>query len=213
MPTSQAPETPSVNAVLLRMWNKLRSKYVVPCPEDGDGGLTLEHGILLRHYGNLQRRCSEQVHAQANELERLRGEIAHLRTLLSESDRALATERAEKSKLLNTKNGLEHRGDAPRAGLDSIFPTASTQEPGIASAASYLDAEWIEHSLRTADLVICQAACVSHSDFWRVEDHCKRTGKTCVLVEQPGALQILRIHPGAQTEKLAADSFSGKATS
>ena len=45
------------------------------------------------------------------------------------------------------------------------------------------DTEWLEHSLRCADLVICQTGCVSHSAFWRVEDHCKRTGKTCVLVD------------------------------
>lgn len=184
-----------------------------PCPEDDDGGLTQEHGILLRHYGNLQRRCSEQVHAQANELERLRAEIALLRTQLSESDRALAMERAAEGKLLNTRDDLDHRGEVPRADLVSICPTSTISERGITSADSYLTAERIEQSLQRADLVICQTACANHSDFWRVEDHCKRTEKTCVLMEQPGALQILRIHPGAQTEKLAADSFSGKATS
>lgn len=53
----------------------------------------------------------------------------------------------------------------------------------------------LEHSLRAADLVICQTGCVGHGAFWRVQDHCKRTGKTCVLVEQPDALRIVRIHP------------------
>ncbi len=44
----------------------------------------------------------------------------------------------------------------------------------------------LESSLAAADLVICQVACISHSAYWRVQDHCKRTGKTCVLVHPPG---------------------------
>ena len=40
----------------------------------------------------------------------------------------------------------------------------------------------IEASLRAADLVICQTGCVSHGAWWRVQDHCRRTGKPCVMV-------------------------------
>ncbi|MDA7416847.1 DUF2325 domain-containing protein [Xenophilus arseniciresistens] len=40
----------------------------------------------------------------------------------------------------------------------------------------------IEASLRAADLVICQTGCVSHGAWWRVQDHCRRTGKPCVLI-------------------------------
>lgn len=40
----------------------------------------------------------------------------------------------------------------------------------------------IEASLRAADLVICQTGCVSHGAWWRVQDHCRRTGKACVMV-------------------------------
>ncbi|MFT4268308.1 MAG: DUF2325 domain-containing protein, partial [Xenophilus sp.] len=50
-----------------------------------------------------------------------------------------------------------------------------------------------EASLREADLVICQTGCVSHGHWWRVQDHCRRTGKPCVMVgaaEQP--VQFLR---------------------
>jgi len=59
---------------------------------------------------------------------------------------------------------------------------------------SPVDSQCLESSLRAADLVICQTGCVSHGDYWRVEDHCRRTGKTCVLVEHPDALRIVRIH-------------------
>jgi hypothetical protein len=45
--------------------------------------------------------------------------------------------------------------------------------------------------LRAADLVICQTGCVSHDAYWRVQDHCKRTGKKCVLVDQPTAIKVM----------------------
>ena len=61
------------------------------------------------------------------------------------------------------------------------------QSPGQQSQA-------LEASLVAADLVICQTGCLSHGEYWRVQDHCKRTGKTCVLVDQPEALRIVRIH-------------------
>jgi hypothetical protein len=50
------------------------------------------------------------------------------------------------------------------------------------------DAEQLQAGLADADLVICQAGCVSHGDWWRVKDYCSRTGKQCVLVDQPDAL-------------------------
>lgn len=57
------------------------------------------------------------------------------------------------------------------------------------------DIAQLEASLVAADLVICQTGCLSHGAYWRVQDHCKRTGKTCVVVEQPEAVRIVRIHP------------------
>ena len=46
----------------------------------------------------------------------------------------------------------------------------------------------IEHSMRAADLVICQAGCISQNAWWRVRDHCRRTGKPCLLVARPRAI-------------------------
>ncbi len=69
----------------------------------------------------------------------------------------------------------------------------TVQNPGPQTKA-------LEASLQAADLVICQTGCLSHGEFWRVQDHCKRLGKTCVLVEQPDAVRIVRIHkPAANT--------------
>lgn len=56
-----------------------------------------------------------------------------------------------------------------------------------------LDGAALEASLVAADLVICQTGCVSHGAYWRVRDHCSRTGKQCVLVDKPEALSTLRL--------------------
>jgi hypothetical protein len=59
------------------------------------------------------------------------------------------------------------------------------------------DAGALDASLQAADLVICQTGCLSHGDYWRVRDHCRRTGKACVMVERPEALRIVRLQSGA----------------
>lgn len=46
--------------------------------------------------------------------------------------------------------------------------------------------------LAAADLVICQVGCISHGAYWRVKDHCKRTGKPCVFVDNPSASGLAR---------------------
>lgn len=50
----------------------------------------------------------------------------------------------------------------------------------------------LESTLAAADLVICQAGCVSHNAYWRVKDHCRRTGKRCVFIETPSASSLQR---------------------
>lgn len=50
----------------------------------------------------------------------------------------------------------------------------------------------LDATLAAADLVICQTGCVSHNAYWRVKDHCKRTGKRCVFVESPSNAGIKR---------------------
>lgn len=46
--------------------------------------------------------------------------------------------------------------------------------------------------LAAADLVICQVGCISHGAYWRVKDHCKRSGKPCIFVENPSASGLAR---------------------
>jgi hypothetical protein len=47
-------------------------------------------------------------------------------------------------------------------------------------------------SLAAADLVICQTGCISHGAYWRVKDHCKRTGKRCVFIDNPSISSLAR---------------------
>lgn len=208
MPSSQAFPKSSFSNFLRRMF---QPHEVLTAPERDDDGLAEEHGILLRHYGELQQRCSEHSRTQAREIARLHEEIVQLRAQVIAGDKALAWEREKRRNLPSARTS---DGGHERSGVQDALAPASTTFPHISPVTaredSYLDADWIEHSLRMADLVISQTGCVSHSDFWRVQDHCQRTGKTCVLVEQPGALQILRIHPSGQTEHLAATSLSEK---
>jgi hypothetical protein len=50
----------------------------------------------------------------------------------------------------------------------------------------------LDATLESADLVICQTGCISHDAYWRVKEHCKRTGKRCVFVEKPSRAGLQR---------------------
>jgi hypothetical protein len=50
----------------------------------------------------------------------------------------------------------------------------------------------LDHTLAAADLVICQAGCISHNAYWRIKDHCKRFGKRCIYVDNPSAASLQR---------------------
>ena len=58
----------------------------------------------------------------------------------------------------------------------------------------------LDATLAAADLVICQTGCVSHDAYWRVKDHCKRTGKRCVFVEAPSRAALERALAAAAAE-------------
>jgi hypothetical protein len=111
-------------------------------------GLDREHRALLAQYGEIQKRCSTVIAAQAAEIARLQAQAVRLRAAAMVRESALAWAREDRLAM--------------------------------------------EASLAAADLVICQVGCVSHDAYWRVQDHCRRTGKQCVLVDQPLALQRVR---------------------
>jgi len=51
----------------------------------------------------------------------------------------------------------------------------------------------IDAALSAADLVVCQAGCISHNAYWRVKEQCKRTGKQCVFVKSAGVSSFGRL--------------------
>lgn len=51
----------------------------------------------------------------------------------------------------------------------------------------------IDGFLAAADLVICQAGCISHNAYWRVKEQCKRTGKPCLYMKNSGASSLSRL--------------------
>jgi phage shock protein A len=58
----------------------------------------------------------------------------------------------------------------------------------------------LDTTLAAADLVICQSGCISHNAYWRVKDHCKRTGKRCIFVETPSRSALERALSDIGTE-------------
>lgn len=164
--------------------------------------LSEEFLVLCRQLGEAQTRCSEALARQAGELEQLRAEVVRLRGAVVLRDTRLAMAQDELQQLQAAQPGLKRRRDMARhiatlveriASLSreclrwrlqavaaaSVAPAQAVSEPA-APAAPALDS-----SLAAADLVICQTGCISHDEYWRVQDHCRRTGKPCILVDQP----------------------------
>lgn len=55
----------------------------------------------------------------------------------------------------------------------------------------------MDGALAAADLVICQAGCISHNAYWRVKERCKRTGKRCIFLKGSGISSFAREIGGA----------------
>ena len=73
------------------------------------------------------------------------------------------------------------------ASLTKAAPQGShpCKEVAVEERAPAISDVPLHTSLSAADWVICQTGCISHDQYWRVQDHCRRTGKTCILMDQP----------------------------
>ena len=209
-------------------------------------GLDPEHRALLAQYGEIQKRCSAVIAAQAAEIKRLQAQAVRLRAAVLLRETALAWEREDRQAVEAAIPGLPKRltlarrvewligrvqdlqqamrerlGRAKAQPLPAMEAETTAMpglheksvlcigEPGAGASVAKRVVEMaggrflhygsedlpgdaaLEASLVAADLVICQTGCVSHDAYWRVQDHCRRTGKQCVLVEQPQALQFV----------------------
>ncbi|WP_306397204.1 DUF2325 domain-containing protein [Telluria beijingensis] len=165
--------------------------------------LLCEHGALLRAHAQVQARSTLLLREQAERLRRLDAELMRARAAAVRSLTALAWEREDRAALEEAAPGLKRRAAMGRqvetlqARVQELTRQLHRRELAdhaahTAQLADALPLE-LEASLHEADLVICQAGCLSHNDYWRVQDHCKRSGKLCMLVDQPDRLQIVRI--------------------
>lgn len=199
--------------------------------------LSQEFLALCRQLGEAQTRCSEVVAAQAAELERLQREVVRLRAAVIVRDTQLEQARAALEDARQAQSpGLQRRKEMARhirmlaervatlsreclrwrlqaAVRNGSEPAALAQGEAAVPAAHPMPAQQPPHaldeSLAAADLVICQTGCISHDDYWRVQDHCRRTGKPCILVDQaalPSAAQgpgqpvvVLRLASGGRS--------------
>lgn len=66
----------------------------------------------------------------------------------------------------------------------------------------------IDGAVAAADLVICQAACISHNAYWRVKEHCKRTGKPCLFVKNSGVSSFERALSAFHLERAKSEVLS-----
>lgn len=162
--------------------------------------LLSEHGALLRAHAQVQARCTLLLREQAERTRRLDAALMRSRADAIRSLTALAWEREDRAALEEAAPGLKRRAamgrqvEALQARIHELTRQLHRRELAEHAArprASLPDA--LEASLQAADLVICQTGCLSHGDYWRVQDHCKRSGKLCMLVDQPDRVHIVRI--------------------
>ena len=162
-----------------------------------------EHRVLLMQYGQVQARCSELVRAQAGEIERLQAQLMRLRAVVLVRD----TAQAWLEPAVGPPSGADLREKAVLC-IGQGGSSASVAQQVVEIAGGHFlhhnggdgeDDAALEASLAAADLVICQTGCLSHGAYWRVQDHCKRTGKRCVMVARAAQLSpmfpILEIRP------------------
>lgn len=162
--------------------------------------LLSEHGALLRAHAQVQARCTLLLREQAERIRRLDAALMRSRADAIRSLTALAWEREDRAALEEAAPGLKRRAamgrqvEALQARVHELTRQLHRRE--LAEHAARPRASLpvaLEASLQAADLVICQTGCLSHGDYWRVQDHCKRSGKVCMLVDQPDRVHIVRI--------------------
>ena len=148
--------------------------------------------------GSQQRHALERaLHKAQHELERQRQRADELAASLAQRGARAAAPNdaatsAETSLRLDERSGLCVGGRPARVPVyrELIERTGGRfmhHDGGDEDNVTKLDA-----TLAAADLVICQAGCISHGAYWRVKEHCKRTGKRCVFVESPSAAGLKR---------------------
>lgn len=159
--------------------------------------LRREHGALLLNYREVQQRCSAEIQSLARQVQTLSQQLVRTRAQLIARDSALAWERELRQTLVAQQ--LTAWLSSPST---AVQPVSLFNQTTLAPQDDdQLEQQLLENSLQAADLVICQSGCISDGAFWRVQDHCKRTGKPCVLLDAASnALHVVQLHSGMEDD-------------
>ena len=164
--------------------------------------LRQEHQALMLNYQEVQTRCTAQVQSLVQQVQQLSQQLIRCRAQLIARDSALAWERELRQTMVAQQ--LLAQLSSPSVSLEPL--PAFGPNP---SGNELHEQQLLENSLQAADLVICQTGCISDGAFWRVQDHCKRTGKPCVLLDaSSNALHVMQLHSGLEGD--ATESVMNK---
>ena len=187
--------------------------------------LEQEQRAMVSHLARVQHRCSAVIQEQDAEIAVLKAQAMRLRAAVIARDSALAWAYEDRAALEAAIPDLPQRATLARrvkelskrlqelmrekllpAYAPAISSTMTDEREKTESAESAESGalSGLEASIVAADLVICQTGCLSHGAYWRVQDHCKRTGKTCMLVAQPASVRIVRIHQNGDDGRSSA---------
>lgn len=141
----------------------------------------------LKRNGQPDTRLSDKITMSESPYLQIAAEVPGV-----DASEAFNEERASPAASLSEKNVLCVGGRTGsiatyRKIVEDIGGKFAHHDGGLEDSASLLD-----KSLAAADLVICQTGCIGHSAYWRVKDHCKRTGKQCVFIDNPSASSLAR---------------------
>ena len=207
--TEHARRSDALNAQLVRARAELlgRDTLIAALQEDQ---AALEAAVpSLRSRDELTRQVAQQIE-RIQDLERAllksRHEAERERHRASESLATLHAMQAERSALHAPEAGVEEKAQPVltdravlcvggraaslpvyRRLIESVGGRFLHHDGGEEDKVARLDT-----TLDSADLVICQTGCISHNAYWRVKDHCKRTGKRCLFVDNPSSASLRR---------------------
>lgn len=153
--------------------------------------MRLRGAVVLRDTRlSLAREEIEQLRTAAPGLSRRKAMALHI-GVLAERIAALSRERLH---WRQSCLAVASRGDSGTSALACGVSAASTamgvQVPSRVSVLPPSLEPPLDVYFAAADLVICQTGCISHDQYWRVQDYCRRTGKRCILVHQPLAAPV-----------------------
>jgi len=186
-----------------------------------------ENAVLARELASAQKRSTCIAQAQAQRIQTLEATLVRLRgdLIRSETDKARLQEQLARMEAGRSVAASEPAPAAEQAKDATPLTNQTVLCVGGRTAAvplyryviertggHFLHHDGGEHhcigkldtTLAAADLVICQTGCISHDAYWRVKEHCKRTGKRCAFVDTPSKAALQKALGSLSQETQAA---------